>query len=355
MKILKFLVIPIFMMVVFFSCKKTNNENVGATEVDNSYTFKNGMATFSNVAAYLKVIEDKDKNKEWLTFSEKMNASNFIALNTKPQADNPRSFVAGAINQFTTAFNKDLYTDYLLRILNTDKICSINGYWVKVDMDNGFCSALDAALYPKEFNDLLNNTFANKNIMVFTNEDEPVLDVLSEIKSNKMTWADYQVLLSRKTNNPGGICFRKGAQDAIATEDLTNIPVLLNFAAGVITSKARYIKNFISFTLNWESKVRRNFPPLTAICNKGVSFRVRCTYEFEGACRGSGYGDTWYNNINQDCNEFSGTVYQGGSALYTRKLRLYTYARLGAYSNNLVTDYYYCNSTNGYTPLSIGY
>jgi hypothetical protein len=338
-------------MIVFFSCKKISNDTA-ALEADQGYAIKNGIVTFTNVASYLKVIEDK--NKDWQTFSEKMSANNFVALKTKPQADNQSSFVAGAINQFTNAFDQNLYTDYLLSVLNTDKICSVNGYWVKVDMDNEFCSALDATLYPNEFNDLLNNAFANTHIMVFKNADEPVLDVLSEIKSNKMTWSDYQVLLSRKTNNPGGICFRRGASADSKSEDLLNIPVIANFAAGVINSKVSYIKNFISFTLNWNSKVRRNFPPIITICNKSVSFRVRCQYEFEGACKGSGNGDSWYDNINQDCNEFSGTVYQGGSALYIRKIRLYTYARFGSYSNNLF-DYIYSNTTNGYTPLSIGY
>ncbi len=147
MKVLKFLAVPIFITAVFFSCKKTeNNTNINEA-VAEQVTIKNGVVTFATTAAYLKITENK--NDEQQKLKDQLKTSSFSGLlNKKEELLAPAAAVANSINVITASFNPALYSTYLLSILNQDKICSIDGFFVKVDMDNGFCSAIDATVNP---------------------------------------------------------------------------------------------------------------------------------------------------------------------------------------------------------------
>lgn len=303
MKLVKILVLPIFMAAVFFSCKKTGNtEDIGLSASD--VTVKDGIVTFKSIAAYLAVAENK--NGEQSQLAEKLKAVNFKSLKSNAESVAPITSAASSnsIAIITNAFNPALYSDYLLSILNTDKICSINGFWVKVDMDNIFCSAIDVTLYPNGYNDLKNNAFTNSNIMTFTNANEPVIDVLGGIRNNTLTWASYQSQLAQAKGG-GGICFGSGRK----SEYSGNPKYLPNGA--VIGSSVWYSKEFIHFELGFEAYVNGN----------GIFDRISVSgsYQYEGVCKGSGLSiiywppNTWYRKQ---------LVYSGGSALKIGKIQI---------------------------------
>ena len=297
---LKFMVVTTLFTLVFISCKKTN-ENVSPNlETLGSIQAKNGIVEFSDFAIYLKTVENK--NEEQQKLQSKLTADNFTSLKSKPFAANPTSFVAGAINSFTNAFNPELYTEYMLSVLNKDKICRIDGFWVKVDMDNNFCNALDATLYPSEYNDLVSNSTENTHIMHFLSQDEPVLDALSGIRNGSLTWDTYQGYVAKKGGQ--GICFRRGLQQKSHYP-----PELFRLSAS-----AAYITNFLSFEL------------VATGGNRGPE-RIALTgdFDWEGVCKGSG-SSTNFQAValasNPTYKRFS--IYSGGSALWTAKLRTKT-------------------------------
>jgi hypothetical protein len=196
----------------------------------------------------------------------------------------------------------------MLSVLNKNKICMIDSFWVKVDMDNNFCDALDAKRYPNEYTDLLNNAQSNTHIMHFLSQDEPVLDALSGIRNGSLTWDEYQGYVSRKGGQ--GICFRTGTDGKF---NETNKQILTPRGKLNILSRAHYMRNFLHFELYAYGYANGD----------GVSDNIRFTgtYEWEGVCKGSGissfniYPNYWIHQY---------TIYSGGSALYTAKLRTTT-------------------------------
>lgn len=310
--------VPVLMATIFLSCKKSDNYAFNK-EIENEVTVKNGIATFKSIAGYLKIAANK--NGEQQILFDKLTSAKFNALIgrsvTPVNTSNQRvEVITPSINPvftpivftpvITLSFDRTLYTDYLLNILNFDKICQIGNYLVKVDLDNGFCSVIDAGLHPNETGDLTNNVFANTNIMTFVNEDEPVMDVLTNICNNTLTWSQYEVLRASKggPGGPGGFCFAKGSRGLSHNRPRS-------VAGGVITSIARYSKNFIHFELVAEGYANGNG------WNEIVSLRGK--YEYVGACKGSyaaviyAPGLWWKTNL---------TLYSGGSALAIAKLEI---------------------------------
>ena len=310
MKLLKILAIPIFIATVFFSCKKTDS-NSDFSVAESAVAIKKGVVTFNNTASYLNVTANK--NDEQQKLAEKLRADNFLALANK-QPDLTASSVAttvSSISTINTAFNPDLYSTYLLSILNQDKICSINGYWVKVDMDNIFCSAIDATAYPSEYDDLKNNVFTNTHIMTFLNPNEPVIDVLDQIRNNTLTWQGYQTQLANAKGGQG-ICFKNGAQKR---KDVVTKPIFNSTAT--ITASAEYGTYFLHFEL------------VGAIGYTNLTFTppMYGKYHWEGVCKGFDSNTFNYPNNNifpRPVIVTARAFYSGGSALRIPELEVNT-------------------------------
>lgn len=310
MKLLKILAIPIFITVVFFSCKKTDSNSVVAV-AESAVTVKKGIVTFTSTAAYLNVTANK--NDEQQKLAEKLKADNFMALESKQQelTVSSATSTSSSISTINTSFNADLYSTYLLDILNQDKICSINGYWVKVDMDNIFCSAIDATAYPNEYDDLKNNVFTNAHIMTFINPNEPVIDVLDQIRNNTLTWQGYQTQLANAKGGQG-ICFKSGAN---ALKKVVTVPIPNSSAT--ITASAEYGTYFLHFEL------------VGAIGSTNLVFTppMYGKYHWEGVCKGFDSNTFNYPNNNIFPRRIRVTArafYSGGSALRIPELEVNT-------------------------------
>ncbi len=352
MKVLKFVVFAAFTTLFIVGCNKNKNESTQLqTDIISEVTISKGVVTFLNSQNYLSVAENK--NNEQNKLEQKLKVANFIALNTRPEVSPSSANSSNIVPTIkVTSFDRQLYSDYLLSVLNTNKIVSVDGFFVKVDMDNMFCSAIDALL-PNAYNDLVNNSFAkNANIMIFLNPDEPVIEVLNRIRNNKLTWDQYQFELSKKGSGGQGICFGRGALGDYKDK------VYYNFIGGTlpggqIVVTARYLKNFLHFSLDCQAWVRQAYgDPNTIVCTSSVLMNY--TYEWEGVCANSGIGKEWRDNRDAECQKVSSVIYSGGSALKLRKLIVNAYAKTGAYSTNL-NAYLWNTNTYGNTPVTIGY
>ena len=308
---LKFMVVATLFTMIFISCKKTNEtvspdlENLGNIQV------KNGLVSFSNFAIYLKTVENK--NEEQQKLQNKLTTENFSSLRSKPFEANPSSFVAGAINSFTNAFDSSLYTEYMLSVLNTDKIFEIDDFWVKVDMDNNFCNALDKTLYPTEYNDLVTNSTTNSHIMHFLSQDEPVLDALSGIRKGSLTWDTYQDYVGKKGGQ--GICFRTGG-----TSQYNQNFINLHPSPFKVYATAKYTRNFLHFELTANGIMQGNNGSIGSI------ERMFGTYSWEGVCKGSDSG-TFTFSLGSNIWNYTKVFYSGGSALIHGTVRTTTQPR----------------------------
>ncbi len=193
---------------IIAGCKKMNNDNdIEQTPVSKieGVMVNKGVVTFANVAVYEKVTQNK--SGEWDIINGITQNQHLELLKDRASATNDetnRNFAPGA--PITNNFDLNLYSTYLLSILNADKIVSINGYFVKVDMDNIFCSFIDQAA-PNAYAELNSNNFSSDNIHVFVDPNEPVLEVLSQMRAGTLSWDNYQYELARKG---GGICLKSG-------------------------------------------------------------------------------------------------------------------------------------------------
>jgi hypothetical protein len=354
MKILKLVAFAIFITVVTVGCNKNKNESLQLQpDIVNEVTVTKGVVTFATMQNYLLVAENK--NNEQSKLEQKLEVANFISLNTKPEVSSGSTNSNNIIPTISnTKFNPELYSDYLLSTLNTDKIISVNGFFVKVDMDNMFCSAIDAAL-PNAYADLRSNSFdRNINIMTFLHPDEPVVEVLNRIRNKELTWTQYQAELSKKGPGGQGICLKRGALEAQQSKVYSNF-IGGTLPGGEIVVSARYVKNFLHFALDCQAWVRQNYVnPNIIICTSSVLMNY--SFEWQGVCANSGIGNEWKDNRGEGaaCQKVSAVVYSGGSALKLRKLIVNAYAKKGAYSNNLI-DYLWRTNNYGNTPVTIGY
>jgi hypothetical protein len=317
MKQIKWLALATFITILIFGCTKNNNDPLLTTPPTISeVTVQKGVVTFPTIQSYLTVTENK--NGEQATLSTQLAKQNFIALKVTPAASNGNTSTPSAMPTIsTTAFNPNLYSTYLLSVLNADKILSLNGYYVKVDMDNVFCSFIDTAL-PNAYNELKNNVFSNINVMTFLNPDEPVVEVLEQMRNGQLTWASYQDQLARKGGQ--GICFKRGiAEMEDKKTDYTS--------QYEIQTKVGYYRGFISFSLNATTNAYWR--------NSFVKHSMVGTFEWEGVCKNSGSGTykvdrnsylTYNNDGGSSVVELSYVAYQGGSALKKAKMNARTTA-----------------------------
>jgi len=311
MKILNFLGVVTMMTSLFVSCKKTEENSVTPTQ-NTDVQLKNGIVTFNSVADYLKVTENKTGEQNKL--NETLKEQGFASLAVRKV--NPNNNSGTVIAEFTNAFDTTLYSKYLLNTLNQDKICSIDGYLVKVDMDNVFCSVIDQIQYPTESADLVNNVFSNPHIMTFVNPDEPVLEVLTRMRNNQLTWPQYQDSLARKGGQ--GICFKSGARGAEH-----NVVNPYGASGNIVSSVAEYNRYFLHFELVASGYAKFNWAFSYAEMN--------IEYEYSGVCSGRGIGTRKLITDQKSPRLLQYAVYSGGSALSVRKLRVTTTTGFSGY------------------------
>lgn len=324
MKILKMLMLAMFSLSLIISCQKNINNNQFATvDAQKKATVQNGVVTFATTANYLIVTENKTGEQQKLI--SELSKVNFTPLN-KSKATGGSGTASIVSGPLTTNFDPTKYTDYLLSILNEDKICSINGYYVKVDMDNEFCSAIDQSV-ANGYNLLKNNDFLNNNpnVMLFTNVNEPVLEVLDQIRNDTLTWASYQDQLARKGGQ--GICLKSGHApvESVALASTSSFPRV------TVYTYVRYKAQFLSFELYAECYQTRD----NNILQPGT-MRLQGSYDWVGVCKNSGKSPFYITGItNADGSRYKFSIYQGGSALRFVDLSARTY--LDPYG--LVTGY----------------
>ncbi len=286
----------------------------GCTKIDDSInidktpvTIKEGIVVFDKIEDYLHIAENIDEKQTEL--SKQLNQGNFSSLKYRTFSANSSTNGVNSISNFTNDFDTTLYTKYLLEILNEDKICMIDSFLIKVDMDNVFCSVIDQKQYSSETSDILENDFSNPHIMVFLDPSEPVLEVLSGLRDNTITWEGYQDSLARKGGQ--GICLKRGLRNK---ED-----VKLDYYLGNLgnyrpfTTKAGYYRGFIHFELTAEAYCHYAFDPI----------EMYGSYSWEGVCKGSKQGTYRQSSYNVSPNGSGGSVhyenikrlYSGGSAL----------------------------------------
>ncbi len=344
----KKLMLPCVLVVFILSaCQKNIDESVNLQSANTYLTINKGMVTFSSVSNYLKVTENK--NGEEQKAFQYLNENNFKALKYRQSSSHINN--NNIVSTITDSFNVDLYSDYLLQLLNQDKIFSLNGFLVKVDMDNEFCSAIDSSV-ANAYNLLKTNAFLNNNtnVMLFTNVNEPVLEVLEKIRNNEITWNEYQIELSRSKGGQG-ICLKAGKQQEIVSKIYYNF-IGGTLPGGYIVANGEYRAEFLSFRFRFESWVGNVVNVSTPVC--GSSLRLNYIFQWAGVCKNGASGDMWMDNRGVECNKIGQTLYSGGSALKTANLTLKCYALKGAYSANL-NNYLWNNVSYGNQPLKLGY
>jgi len=256
----------------------------------------------------------ENKTGEQNKLNETLKEQGFASLAVRKV--NPNNNGGTVIAEFTNAFDTTLYSKYLLNTLNQDKICSIDGYLVKVDMDNVFCSVIDQTQYRTESADLVNNVFSNPHIMTFVNPDEPVLDVLTRMRNNQLTWPQYQDSLARKGGQ--GICFKSGAR--VAEHNVVNP---YGASGNIVSSVAEYNRYFLHFELVASGYAKFNWAFSYAEMN--------IEYEYSGVCSGRGIGTRKLITDQKSPRLLQYAVYSGGSALSVRKLRVTTTTGFSGY------------------------
>ncbi len=185
--------------------------------------------------------------------------------------------------------------------LNSDKMMQISDYVIKVDMDNGFCSAINVVDYPGGAVHVLNDNFSHAGMMLFTNDQEPVLEVMDSIYNSAYSFEEYEDDRARKGGQ--GICFKKGMDAIRRYEPYTN-PQGYKIEAQVL-----YLKNFLHFQLSSRAYVDAPFNAHAGVIG---------TFEWVGKCNGSGSGNIFWST-ESGSNGFS--HYSAGSALASAKIK----------------------------------
>lgn len=323
MKITKGIFLSVILAVIFFSCQKTNDSGFSSSKNELGVTIKNGMVRFASIKAYIKVTEDKNNEQEQLF--KQLHDLHFISLSQSSYRPSQAN-VNGQINSFTNSFDSSLYSEYLLQILNSEKMFMLEDFFVKVDMDNEFSSVLDGAEYPAEFTDIVNNIFTNEHIMEFLNKDEPVLDFLQDLLDQTITWPEYQDSLARKGGQ--GICFKSGRASAYDSKTDTYIGSLGN--PREMYTSAGYFRGFLHFELTAQGDCSYAGDPTV----------IEGDYHWEGVCKNSGTGHIKQGSENISPGGQNGSThfqnkfkaYSGGSALKTINLSIRTTAPDGTLS-----------------------
>ncbi|MEO7444322.1 MAG: hypothetical protein ABIU55_02420 [Ferruginibacter sp.] len=81
---------------------------------------------------------------------------------------------------------------FIQLILNVDKIVVLGNFMVKIDLENHFGMAINADL-PNAYNFLKNNDSNAVDMMVFTDEEDYVFDILEAIDEGSLQQRDYKI------------------------------------------------------------------------------------------------------------------------------------------------------------------
>lgn len=145
--------------IFFTACQQEQlNESLPEETQAPEVFFKNNYVAFNSIEVYDKTIVDLSKEKT---------LDDLKQINENPLSNLKRS----------SDLNEELYDDFLLSILNEDKIVQIGQWIIKVDMENEIVSVIS-----EDNIDLIKNMVddvENENIYKFTTEDD-VLDLLEE-------------------------------------------------------------------------------------------------------------------------------------------------------------------------------
>lgn len=337
-KVIRLLLAFSIVILLFHACKKNTDgysENILNSQASN-IIIKNGVVTFSTSATFLKIAENKNNDQNSLFRS--LNEAKFKSLKTKIPEEAGDNFTPSVVTSST--FDSSLYTDYMLSVLNTDKVCNINGFYIKIDMENNLCAALDATLYSNEYNDFVNNNFNNDHIMVFVQQEEPVLAVLDAIRTNQTTWQNYRdSLLPAKGG--GGICIKAGDNGIkkVAQFPINPIsPNSPNFQLRYAVMVLSYIKNFIHFELNSQAYATRLTGFGVPVISCAGTSKFTFNYYYEGACGGSHSGERII--YSEGCsNTGNYNIYSGGTALRYTQITAKVAVKPNGYSGSYESYY----------------
>ena len=155
-KILMFIFISGICLV---SCQKEElNQTLKSKSQEIDIYFNSKFLTFKTIESYKKTIGDLSDEK--------------TLVNLKQINENPLRNLKTA-----TGLDEDLYPEFLLTILNEDKIVQIGEWIIKVDMEKNVLSVINEK--NSELIDNLIDGVANEKIYHFSTDDD-VLDLLEE-------------------------------------------------------------------------------------------------------------------------------------------------------------------------------
>ncbi len=153
------------------------------------------------------------------------------------------------------------------------------------------------------------NGIINDAIMTFVNPNEPVLEVLTQMRNGTLTWASYQDQLAKKGGQ--GICLKRGAQ-ARKFVDTKSIPG----TESTITASADYGTYFLHFEL----------VAAIGFTNTGLyTPPIYGKFHWEGVCKGFDSNTFSFpnNNLFPIPKRITTRVfYSGGSALSIPQLEV---------------------------------
>jgi hypothetical protein len=274
--------------VVFLACSKKSDhvEPTSATTTPTEeVSIKNGRMVFADVSNYETIVVDKTKRESTLRSTR---TANFLAL--------------GSDSSKAELYN----SEFLQRILNQDGIVQIKNWIIKVDLEKELCYVLDEK-YESDYQDLLAGNAANKNIQVYST-DEDVLELLMNNQSSARA--------------SGLFC-----KDRQATSKKDDGYAYINVDNTMrLDSKVVYQKAGIYFSL--QGKVKAQEKVVGIWVAKGLDMRLDYDYRLNVRC---GYYDAGANVIRQSTNEINYRAYEN-----IRGLKNYRYTiRTNVYDNNV--------------------
>jgi len=136
----------------------------------------NGMVKFGSLAVYEQYAENTLNQDDIVDLTVNSNEIKTLA--------NDSDFVEV----------DSLYDEFLLNILNTDKIFEMGSFMVKIDLENHQALAINAA-NANAYADLVANNTDAMGMMVFDDEVDNGIDILEQIESNVLTPQSYKTAI----------------------------------------------------------------------------------------------------------------------------------------------------------------
>jgi len=218
--------------------------------------FKSNFLAFKTVESYKKTIGD---------LSEEKTLVNLKQINQNPLRNLKKS----------TSLDEDLYPEFLLTILNEDKIVQIGEWIIKVDMEKNIVSVINEENY-----DLVDNLIegvTNKKIYQFSTSDD-VLDLLEDGSKGTVNTPQLK----------GIFCKEGYAADH-------NSHHTINVNGFLVQTQCRYYKGGIYYSLFAQVS---NVPPNPYAVSRVI---MNLTYGFRSRC-GRGYDRPLGSNTSYDSN-----------------------------------------------------